>query len=1065
MILFAVFIFGGNAFAQSKITITGTVTDTLGSPIAGANVRPVAKLTPATATDQNGKFVLEIEAGTVLRVSYVGFQDKQFTVTAGQSTYAIRISEAANTAEEVVITAYNRKQTREAVVGAVTTVKPGNLKIPASNLTNALAGQVAGVIAYTPSGQPGQDNATFFIRGVTTFGYKQDPLILIDNVELTSSDLARLNVDDIESFSILKDASATALYGARGGNGVILVKTKEGKAGKAQINLRLENSRSQSVQSLEMADPITYMRLFNEAITTRDPLGEPRYSQNKIVNTQATLDGAPGSNPYVYPAVDWMDMLFKKNTSTQRANLSVQGGGGVARYYVAGAYSNDNGILRTDIRNNNNNNVKFENYQLRSNVNINLTPSTEMIVRLSGTFNEYNGPITNDASFSTDLYNIVMHTSPVDFPAYYEPDAANLNTKHILFGNIAAQGGGSATNPDVNPVSYINPYAALLRGHKNFSESRMLAQFEVNQTLDFFTKGLAFHGIFSTNRYSRFESQMGYNPFYYNIGSYDRSSNQYTLNWLNQQTTGSYAATEYLNYSPGGSTLNTFLYLQGVLDYSRTFGKDHNVSAALIGTRQQTVYANANTLLNSLPFRNLTLAGRLTYSYKGRYFLEGNFGYNGSERFSANNRFGFFPTIGASWLVSDEPFWGNMYDVFDRFKLRASYGLVGNDAIGSQRFFYVSDVNLNGGNFAYFGVNNGYNRNGVSINNYENFDVTWETSKQLNLGLEFTLLKKVNVIAEIYENNKYNILQNRASVPSTMGLEAGIAANIGKVRSRGLDLSVDGKHNFTNSAWISVRGNLTYTENKYTQYEEPNYPEAYRYNVGQPLNRAYGYVAERLFVDDNEAANSPSQIFSNNGVAPKGGDIKYRDLNNDGKIDGADQTYLGNPLVPQIVYGFGFTSGFKGFDFSAFFQGQAKKSFFIDPARTSPFIKSPDSWLTGDTQLLKAYADDHWSEANQNLYALYPRLGPNGALIENNRQNSSWWLRDGSFLRLKTIEIGYTIPTKYANKVKLKNARIYFNGLNLFTWSPFKLWDPELGGNGFAYPIQKVFNMGINVNL
>ncbi|RYD88236.1 MAG: SusC/RagA family TonB-linked outer membrane protein, partial [Sphingobacteriales bacterium] len=409
MILFAVFIFGGNAFAQSKITITGTVTDTLGSPIAGANVRPVAKANPATATDQNGKFVLEIETGTVLRVSFVGFQDKQFTVTAGQTTYAVRIKEAANTAEEVVVTAYSRKQTREAVVGSVTTVKPGNLKIPASNLTNALAGQVAGVIAYQPSGQPGQDNSTFFIRGVTTFGYKQDPLILIDNVELTSSDLARLNVDDIESFSILKDASATALYGARGGNGVILVKTKEGKAGKAQINLRVENSISQSVKTLELADPITYMRLFNEATITRDPLAPRPFSENKILNTQATLNNAPGSNAFVYPAVDWVDMLFKERTNTQRANLSVQGGGGVARYYVAGSYSNDNGILRTDIRNNNNNNVKFTNYQLRSNVNIDLTKSTELVVRLSGTFNEYNGPLTNDASFSTDLYNVAMH--------------------------------------------------------------------------------------------------------------------------------------------------------------------------------------------------------------------------------------------------------------------------------------------------------------------------------------------------------------------------------------------------------------------------------------------------------------------------------------------------------------------------------------------------------------------------------------------------------------------------------------------------------------------------------
>ncbi|MBE9583443.1 TonB-dependent receptor [Mucilaginibacter sp. JRF] len=1059
-----------SSIAQNRVTITGTVTDTTGGIIAGANVTALNKNGKATSTDANGKFVLDVEVGTVLKISFVGYQDQQVTVSADQRTYKVIIKENVALAEEVVVTAYSRKQSREALVGSVTTVKPGNLKIPSSNLTNALAGQVAGVIAYTPSGQPGQDNATFFIRGVTTFGYKRDPLILIDNVELTASDLARLQVDDIESFSILKDASATALYGARGGNGVILVKTKEGKVGKAQINFRLENSMSQSVKTIELADPITYMRLFNEATITRDPLAPRPFTENKILNTQATLNNAPGSNAFVYPAVDWIDLLFKKRTSTQRANLNISGGGGVAKYYIAGSYSNDNGILRTDIRNNNNNNVKFTNYQLRSNVNVNLTDKTELVVRLSGTFNDYNGPLTNDASFSTDLYNVAMHTSPVLFPAYYEPDEANMNAQHILFGNTLSSGGSPANNS----IGQINPYAALLRGHKNFVESRMLAQLELNQNLNFITSGLTFHGLFSTNRYSYYTSDMSYSPFYYNVASYDKASNQYTLQWLNPQPTGNNVATEYLTYNRnlGSDNINTFIYLQGVVDYSKTIGKNHNVSGSLIGTRQQQVYSdakdprtNTTTLQYSLPYRNLTLAGRATYSYKSKYFLEFNFGYNGSERFSEEHRYGFFPTVGASWIISEEKFWGDLYDVFDRVKIRASHGLVGNDAIGAQRFYYLSDVNLNGGNSAVFGTNNGYGRNGVSIRNYENRNVTWETSQQTTLGLEFTLLKKFNVIAEVYKNHKYNILQDRASIPSTMGLEAAIAANIGKVDSKGIDLSVDGRQNFSNNSWVALRGNFTFAENKFTQFEEPNYLESYRYNVGQSLNRQYGYVAERLFVDDNEARNSPQQIFSTNGQPPMGGDIKYRDLNNDGRIDGADQTFIGNPTVPQIVYGFGITSGFKNFDLSAFFQGQARVSFFIDPARTSPFIQSPDSWLPGNTQLLKAYADNHWSEENQNLYALYPRLGANGAQIENNRQNSTWWMRDGSFLRLKSLEIGYSLPRKLLSAIKMRSARIYFNGLNLFTVSPFKLWDPELGGNGFNYPIQKVFNLGVNVNL
>ncbi|WP_223817979.1 SusC/RagA family TonB-linked outer membrane protein [Mucilaginibacter rubeus] len=1053
------------AAAQSKITITGSVVDSLGTAIVGANIIPVEKKGNSTSTDANGKFVLDVEAGISLKISYVGFISRQITVSASQKVYRIVLTEAKSQFDDVVVTAYNRKQTREAIVGSVTTVKPGNLKVPASNLTNALAGQVAGLIAYQPSGQPGADNSNFFIRGVTTFGYKQSPLILIDNVELTASDLARLNVDDIESFSILKDASATALYGARGGNGVILVKTKEGKVGKAQINARIENSSSQSVKNLTLADPITYMNLFNEATRTRYPLNPLPYTQNKITNTQATLAHAPGSNEYVYPAVNWLDMLFKKRTSTQRADLSLQGGGGVARYYVAGSYSNDNGILRTDIRNNNNNNVKFQNYQLRSNVNINVTPKTELIVRLSGNFNEYNGPRTNDASLSTDLYNLVMHTSPVDFPAYYQPDSANLKTKHILFGNVP-----NATAND-GSTTYINPYANLLSGHQNFSESRLLAQLELNQNLDFLTSGLNFHGIFSTNRYSYYKSTYYYNPFYYNIQTYDKLSNTYTLNWINSLPN---QAQEYLSYNRDSNSDNmqTFIYLQGVVDYNRSIAKNHNISASLIATRQQQLYSNninpqTNTydLQYSLPYRNQTLAGRATYSYKSKYFLEFNFGYNGSERFFDTHRFGFFPTIGGSWIISEEKFWGDLYNVFDRFKLRASYGLVGNDQISNRRFFYLSDVNLNGGNSAYFGINNGYGRNGVRVNNYENDDVTWETSKQTNLGIEFTFMKNFNVIAEVYNNNKYNILQNRSSIPTTMGLEAGIAANLGKVNSKGIDISVDGHQNIGKNFSLGMRANFTYSANKFTQYEEPDWKEPYRYNVGQPLNRYMGYVAERLFVDDQEAKNSPSQVFSTNGFAPMGGDIKYRDLNGDGKIDGADMTFIGNPTVPQIVYGFGISASYKAFDLSGFFQGQAKVSFMIDPQRTAPFIKSPDSYFNGNTQLLKAYADDHWSEDNQNLYALYPRLGPDGAVIENNRQSSTWWLRDGSFLRLKSAEIGYSLPSRFAKAINVKKLRVYFNGLNLITWSPFKLWDPEQGGNAFAYPVQKVFNVGLNVNL
>lgn len=1057
-----------------KKTITGKVTDTLGVGLPGVTVAVVNKVNVGTQTDNNGKFVLDVAPGEILRFSYVGYREQRATVGAG-NVINIKLTEENMLSEEVVITALGQKQRKEALVGSVTTVKVGNLKIPSSNLTNALSGQIAGVIGYQRSGQPGQDNSQFFIRGVTTFGYKQDPLILIDNVELTSSDLARLQVDDIESFSILKDASATALYGARGANGVILVATKSGKEGKAKISFRLENSSSQSTQNLELADPITYMRLFNEATIGRGM--DPMFTPNQIINTQATVNKSPGYNEYVYPAVDWLGLLFKKRTSTQRANMSVSGGGGVARYYIAGSYNLDNGVLNQDDRNNNDNNVKFRNYQLRSNINIDLGKTTELVVRLSGNFSEYNGPLATDGGFSTDLYNIAVHTSPVIFPAYFPADAANQNAQHILFGNTGGTG--------VNSILYNNPYAALLRGHKSSSESRMSAQLELNQKLDFLTEGLSFKSIFSTNRYSYFDSSMAYSPFYYNVGSYDKGSNTYVLNWLNSATGDPSKvpniAQEYLSYYPGDPNISTFLYGQASVNYDHTFGQNHTISGTLIGTAQQNLYNNAKdpktntrTLQYSLPYRNLGLAGRLTYSYKSRYFLETNFGYNGSERFSENHRFGFFPTIGAGWIVSNEEFWkGGISNVVSRLKLRGSFGLVGNDAIGSQRFFYQSDVNLNGGgNYAQFGYNGAATRPGVYINSYENTDITWETSRQTNIALEATLFKNMNIIAEVYNNDRYNIYMIRKNVPSTLGLEAidpntgapDIGANIGKARSRGIDLSLDYKFN-VNAFSFAVRSNLTFAKNKYINYEEPQWAEAYRYTTGQPISRNYGYIAERLFVDDKEVQNSPTQIFSTGGKPPRAGDIKYRDLNNDGKIDDADKAYIGFPQSPEVVYGFGFSSSYKGFDLSAFFTGQDRMTFFIDPTKVSPFVPSNQQYIYGNTQLLKDFADNHWSPENQNLYALYPRLAVNAADLENNAQTSTWWMRNGRLLRLKSLELGYTLPQRISSKIKLNSCRIYLNGLNLITWSPFKMWDPEQGGNGFAYPIQKVFNVGLNVTL
>ena len=1025
-----------NAIIPKKIIDTivqGIVVDSLKKPLTGVSVYVKDKRNIGTTTDKNGRYSLQVPPNSVLVYKMVGFVTAE--LPANQSLINVVLAEEKASLDEVQVVAYGT-QKKSSVVGSVTSIKPGELKVPSSNLTTAFAGRIAGMIAYQRSGEPGADNAQFFIRGITTFGVNNVPLILIDNIELTANDLARMQVDDIASFSVLKDASATALYGARGANGVILVTTKQGKEGAAKVNFRAENTLSQPTKEIELADPITYMKMFREAQLTRGDLNE-RYSQSQIDHTIA------GDNPYVYPMVDWQKMLLKKNTMNQRINASVSGGGAVAQYYVSGSLNRDNGILKVPQVNNFNNNIRLNTYLLRSNVNVNLSPTTKMVVRLSGTFDDYNGPIDG----GTGIYNKILQASPTAFPAYYQPDSANRYTQHILFGNSGVGG------------QYINPYADLVKGYRESSTSRMLAQLEFTQNLNAITEGLSFRTIGSTNRYSSFEITRNYNPYYYNIGLWDASTDQYMLSLLNRNNN----PTEYLNYQPGARQATSYLYVLGALDYSRSFGKN-NVSASLISTLEQSLDPSAAELKISLPHRNTGVSGRLTYSFDNRYFTEFNFGYNGSERFYKDKQFGFFPTIGAGWLVSNEKFWTALSSTITKLKLRGSYGLVGNDAIGrnDQRFFYLSSVEMNDGSKgASFGYNRGgYSRPGISIYAYGNNDITWETSKQLNLALEISVRNNFNVVAEYWRQDRTNILMERSSIPSTMGLAAATFANVGASKASGVDLSMDYNTTISNDFSVAVRGNLTFSTSKFSIYEEPEYQNAsYLSHVGKSLSQNWGLIAERLFIDEKDALNSPKQNFGPYGA----GDIKYTDVNGDGQVTSLDRVPLGLPTSPEIVYGFGFSSTYKQFDFSAFAQGIGRESFWINPGSTAPFVDNSNSAI-GENALLKAYADSHWSEENRDLYAVWPRLSATHEFNNNNYQSSSWFMRDGSFLRLKSVELGYSLPKRLANKLKMESLRIYVNGTNLATISSFKLWDVEMGGNGLGYPVQKVFNLGLNIN-
>lgn len=1032
------------SFAQTtKNTVTGTITDADGEPLSGATI-VISGVEGGVIADIDGKYSVDVEAGQKLVFSYIGMQTQTITY-AGQKVLNVILQYKTDELEEVTLVAFG-KQKKESVIASVSTIKPSELKIPSSNLTTALAGRMSGIISYQRSGEPGRDNAEFFIRGVTTFGYKVSPLILIDNIELSASDLARLQPDDIASFSIMKDATATALYGARGANGVILVNTKEGVEGPAKLNFRYERSMSSAARNLELADPITYMKLHNEAITTRDPLGGRAYSLEKIRQTEQA-----NRNKFVYPAVDWFDEMFEDHTFNDRFNFNVSGGGKVARYYLAATLNTDNGILKEDNRNNFNNNVKFKNFSLRSNININITKTTDVAVRFNGIFDDYNGPIDGGEA----LFRKALQTNPVLYPKYFEPDAQFANTQHILFGNAGQNG------------DYLNAYADMVRGYKDESRSKIIASVQLKQDLGFITEGLSARLLGNTTRESFFNVGRSYRPFYYSLGSYDASIDEYSLFALNPNQ-----GTEFLEYNEGTKDVTTTFYGEAAINYNKTFGKKHTTTAMLVGIMREQKNANAGNLQLSLPYRNMGLSGRFTYAYDNRLFTEFNFGYNGSERFAANERYGFFPSMGLGWVVSNEKVWEPYKDIVHNLKLKATYGIVGNDAIGSpdDRFFYISQVNIgDGSRGTSFGQDYFYSLNGISISRYPNDQISWETAKMTNIGLEVGLFNKVNIQWDYFQEKRTNVLMDRSQIPATLGLQAPLRANVGEASSDGFEASIDYNESFDNGLWLSARGNFTYATSKFDVYEELDYVGAglpWKSRIGNSLNQPYGYIAERLFIDEADIANSPLQTFGEY----MAGDIKYKDINEDGIIDTNDEVPIGFPTVPEIIYGFGASAGYKNVDFSFFFQGSARSSFFIDGYKTSPFIDinsgdQGDDWNNklGNNALLQAWADDHWSEDNRDIYAAWPRLSDQ--IVDNNNRNSTWFMRNGAFLRLKSVELGYTLDkSTFVSKAKISSMRIYLSGTNLLTFSHFKLWDVEMGGNGLGYPIQKVFNLGVNVN-
>ena len=1006
---------------NGEMTVAGTVISSADNqPIVGANIY-VEGTNVGTTTDAGGNYKLTVPASAkTVTVSFLGYDTKKISVRDIHLFKLITLADASNKLEDVVVVGFG-VQKKESLVGAVQSVKPSDLQTSSSNLSTSFSGKIAGVIAVQKSGEPGADGANFWIRGISTFGSGQSPLLILDGVEITNQMLNNIPPETIESFSVLKDATATALYGSRGANGVMIITTKNGRdSEKMTINLRAEFGASAPTRVPKVADGITYMETFNEARTTRGE--KPYYSNEKIMGTKLGLD------PYVYPNVDWYDMLFKDCTFNQNFNFNMTGGAKKIDYFLNASVYNENGIMRKPEASKFDTNINAQKYLFQANVSADATKTTRVSLKMNTQLHYRHAPIQS----VSDLFAYAMTGMPCEFPATLPGEESDT---FVRFG----------TNNAWNSGFFTNPYAQLCRGYGDQFRGHFTSALTVSQNLDFITKGSSATGM--ATFYNRVYSAVyrSFTPFMYQLTDYniDEAGNySYTSNSTNTGTT-------YLGTTRGKDGYRELAF-QAKIDYARTFGK-HDVGATIVYMqKERNMNISDEQEYAALPYRQQGLAGRVTYGFDKRYLFEANFGYNGSENFAAGKRFGFFPSVAVGWVISNEPFWKGIKEQVNLFKLRASYGLVGNDVISkdyADRFPYLTTVDMGQGYDVYIG-NNFERKYGPILSVYGNPNATWEESRKLDIGVEIGLFDSLNIIFDWFKEKRSGIFMQRTSLPSTFGM-SGITpwANIGKVDNSGVDISVDYNKAFSKDLILSLRGTFTYAHNEIVEMDEPKYKWAYQYKAGHPINSIQCLIAEGLFRDEEEIASSPSQDIYATTYPIRPGDVKYRDLNDDKIIDDNDMCWTGNPTVPEIIYGFGFSLKYKGFDCSAFFQGQGKVSILM--YNYHPFATA----ATPGSGLMQWIADEHWSEDDPNPKALYPRLSP--LWNNNNTKASTLYVRNGKMLRLKTAEIGYTY----------KKMRVYVSGTNLLTFAPFKYWDPEKGsGNGLGYPLQRTYNLGFQFN-
>lgn len=1036
------FILGLEAAAQNN-QVSGVVSDSTGSPIIGATVVEKGLPSNGTSTNASGRFTITLKGTSrALLVSFVGYQQREVNVADNRNPQ-ITLVNAAGGMEDIVIVGYGR-QRKVTTTGAISTVAGAELREnPAASLQNTLAGRLPGFFSQQTSGRPGADGAAFYIRGVSSYNSgSTSPLIIVDDIEFSYDQFSRIDPNEIESLSILKDASATAVYGVRGANGVMIVTTRRGKIGAPLISFRGEMSLQQPNIFPKFLNAYDAALLYNQ--------GRKNDNQPALFTDADLAAYRDHTDPYGHPDVNWRNELFKNFSRQYRGNFDITGGTDKVRYFISAGYLFQDGMVKDfGSKVGINNNYYNQRYNYRSNLDMKVTRTTDFRIDLSGNISTINQPQIGSPNGWNDVfadYSSIWTLAPWAYPIYNP----NGTFGYSLWQKSPGTGGSTY---DVNNVIGRLTYL----GYTRTFENNMNVLSTLNQKLDFLTRGLSIKGTLSyASNYGNPNVSMSGGEFPSYI--YDPVIKTYA-----PRNTNTFRVRRLIRGSSNGSTVR-IINTQVAMNYDRTFASRHHFYGLALFLQQSDTRSSGTAAYNFIPNNFRSYVGRVGYDYRQKYLIEFNGAYNGSDRFSADNRFGFFPAGSAGWNISEEPFFKNNIRFVNRMKIRGSYGLVGNDKLGSFTYYYQQTYGT-GGNLVYFGNPNANTGSGVFEGTLGNPNVSWEKENKFDLGLEMGLFNnKLSATVEYFNNNRYDILTDRSGRTDSRFGSVSLAfgqtlppVNLGKVNNKGIEVELNYASTIGKDLNISVRGTYSVAKNKIVFADEPTYKYDYQSYTGHAINTQRVYTWIGFYKDADDIAKSAKPA----GLTVRPGDLKYADLNGDGIIDGFDAKVQGNPNIPNTTGGLQFSLRYKGFNIGVFFQGATNFNVRGLAEAIQPFGAN-----------FTAVHQQAWTPALGDN-AKFPLLSFIPGISDSRAYPSTFWLIPGDYIRLKTAEIGYALPDRWVKSLGMKNIRLYSNGFNLITWTKLnKLYqlDPEIGQGSTGssgtdranYPPQRIINFGVS---